>query len=834
MLIEIRDAISSREATIEDLRAIADRYNRDLPDEDVAQQWIDYAVDHPDVEIPEDVATPPVGRTEAVLSGIERNLKPFGEFAERFNPQTYITNALTDLIRPGLRAQEETAMENAMAAQASRAETQRPNYFTGGQIAGDVIGTTPFLFLGGAGIGGAGGLIGRQTPNALRMFGRAVQSGGVGVRAPARVAASTGARGARAASMASVASQAPQAATRAGRMALRLGGGATSGVAGAAMTGEDLSDAALSGAIVPILGTIARRGIGRVYDQLRGAMGDIRAAEVLRNLIAENSGQIINALKSATANARENTAQFLASQGLLTPEFAAATRIAQASDAGKPLEAVALARAAGREEQLASFRGGTTQTEAVENVNAMRQAVRDEAEPMLADTMRRADIGRTQILPAERAAAASRKTAAEESRRAAGFYRTADEQAMALNQMDDLGDPLDIEAINRQRGLVGSLEARGLDIGQRSIDAGAESRRAQAVADRLRAQGYAPIDIAPIVGRMRELAREALPNSPRRALFSRFADMLDQRAAETGGVIDGAGLHLAKREMNEFVSSVLGQTDPTAIKRGTSMMLGNAGKLINDAIDEAAGPGTPFADYNRVFSEGMRAVEVQDFARELTSLSPARFEKVVRGDDPDFVRQYLPNDFDINSVFSPQQLAAAQRLNREISADLDVAASGLRALPSELRGSLGTGARNRVMDAFQPGVKNTFARAISRIAGSIPRVSGAGVAADQLAREYSQIVSENALRSLVPALTSAPEAAQLAGVRSTNYMTGRAVENMNPAIQQVLAQTAQQYLTQPSPENVLPAREFILGYGLTEDGQQYPIYDTPQLPAGSR
>jgi len=825
MLRELRDAIGSRQATIDDLRAIADRYGRNIPNEDAAQAWLDYAEANPTVQIPDDVATPPTSRTAAVLSGMERGLKPIGEFADRLNPLSYLVDFAEDALRPGAREQREAAIENAMATQATRAEAQRPNYFTGGQIAGEVLGTAPLIFTGGGAIAGAGGLVGRQTPRTLQAFGRAIQTGGTGVRAPSRAA---------------VASGAPIAASRTGRMGLRVAGGATAGMGAAALTDQDLTDAALGGAIVPVVGTIARRGAGRVYDQLRGRMGDIRAAEILRNLISENSTAIMNALRNAPADARTNTAQFLAERGLLTPEMAAATRIAEASDVGKPLETVALARGAGREEQLASLRGGGTQTEAVENVNAMRQAVRDEAEPMLADTMRRADIGRTQILPAERAAAASRKTAAEESRRAAGFYRAADEQAMALNQMDDLGDPLDIEAINRQRGLVGSLEARGLEIGQRSVDAGAEARRAQAVADGLRAQGYAPIDIAPVVGRMRELAREALPNSPRRTLFSRFADMLEQRAAETGGVIDGAGLHLAKREMNEFVSSVLGQTDPSAIKRGTSMMLGSAGKLINDAIDEAAGPGTPFADYNRVFSEGMRGVEVQDFARELTALTPARFEKVMRGDDPDFVRQHLPNDFDINSVFSPEQLAAAQRLNREISADLDVASLGLRVLPRELRGSLGTGARNRVMDAFQPGLKNTFARAISRIAASTPRISGNGVAADQLAREYSQIVSENAMRSLAPALASAPRAAQLAGVRSTNYMTGRAVENMNPAIQQALAQTAQQYLTQPAPANVLPSQEFIpegevfLGYGVTADGQEYPLYGPAVRSAGNR
>jgi hypothetical protein len=40
MLIEMRDAIASRQATLEDLRDIADRYGRNLPAKDAdAAQW---------------------------------------------------------------------------------------------------------------------------------------------------------------------------------------------------------------------------------------------------------------------------------------------------------------------------------------------------------------------------------------------------------------------------------------------------------------------------------------------------------------------------------------------------------------------------------------------------------------------------------------------------------------------------------------------------------------------------------------------------------------------------------------------------------------------------
>ena len=156
MVSEMREAIASGQATMDDLRGIAQRYNRDIENPEAAQYWLDYAADNPGAEIPENLARPPVGRMEATLSGIERNLRPFGEFAEKLNPLSYVTDLVEDLIAPGRRQERETAIENRLAADAARAEAQRPNWFAGGQIAGDVIGTAPAIFMGGAGLAGAG------------------------------------------------------------------------------------------------------------------------------------------------------------------------------------------------------------------------------------------------------------------------------------------------------------------------------------------------------------------------------------------------------------------------------------------------------------------------------------------------------------------------------------------------------------------------------------------------------------------------------------------------------------------------------------------------------
>jgi hypothetical protein len=394
-----------------------------------------------------------------------------------------------------------------------------------------------------------------------------------------------------------------------------------------------------------------------------------------------------------------------------------------------------------------------------------------------------------------------------------------------------------VERIGEVADQAGRRADEGIE-SQLGLRGAAETQR-QAAAN-LRAQGLQPLDISGVVGRLRQQAAQAeFVNPPRFRLLSTFADNLEARARSQGGVIDAAGLYELRKSMGDTVADMLGPVDPSSLQRRTAEIVGETTPLIDDAIEQAG--GADWRQYLNTFTAGMRGVERQEFARNLERLPENRFEQVMAGNDPDYVSKVFgPGRYDINVELFGSQLPVAQRLAGEIGASRDVAASGLRELPLSMRLSLPTGARNRVTDAFQPGLKNTFARAISRIAASTPRISGTGVAADQLAREYSQIVSENAMRSLVPALASAPQAARLAGVRSTNYMTGRAVENLNPAIQQALAQTGQQYLTQPSPTNVLPSQEFIpegevfLGYGVTADGQEYPMYGPPPRSAGNR
>jgi hypothetical protein len=751
----------------------------------------------------QDAKPEPMSRTEAFVRGVERGMRPVGDVMQALDPVSNIVNYFFPSIE-----KKQTARQARLAKEAEQAVADRPGFFAGGKITGEIAATAPLIATGGGAVAATGGRLARvggqmaargttggravqKVGRATQAAGRAVQTGGMGVRAPTRTA---------------VAGKAPIAATRKGRMALRVGGGAGAGTAAAVLTDQDLTDAALAGAVIPLVGTISRRGLGYIYDKVRGRAGPVKAAEVLRNLIADNPTAIANALRDAPADARQSTAQFLADEGLLTSELAAATRIAEASNFGKPLEQQALQRAAARRAQQAELRGGETQAEAMENVSAMKAGARQTAEPYLEEAMRAANVGRNVILPLERGAGALERRADElaESgvvRRMRGLEGRSLEQLDAVFQNPEFFTPgRVVERIGEVAEQAGRRADEGIDA---QLFMRNEAARARAVAEDLRAQGYAPIDISPVVGRLRQLANDAFAVSPQRQqLFTAFANALEQRAARNGGVIDAEGLHLAKRDMNEFVASVLGQADPSALKRGTSMMLGQTQKLITDAIDEAAGPGTPFAEFNRVFSGGMRRAEQQDFARELAKLTPQRFEKVMENQDPEFVKEYFPDKIRIEDVLPPELRDTARQLNRQIAADLDVSAGGLRELPRELRGALPTGARRRVEEALEPGL-SPIARGVFRVTGGVPGISGGSIAAEQIAREYAQRMSSNAMRNLVPAMVSPQAASNLLAVRSANNKMAEFVNSLAPSVRAALGQAlvqGQMGAVQPVPE----------------------------------
>jgi hypothetical protein len=688
---------------------------------------------------------PKVSRTEAVVSGIERGMKPVAEALDYLNPLAYIPNLFFN--------ENKARKEQQLAKTAAGARTQRPNYYTGGKIAGEVIATAPAVSLGGSGLAilgreggkyaakklGARGV--KTAARAVENIGKSIARGGAGVRAPTKVAVSRGA---------------PVASSKGARIALRAAGGAGAGGIAAGLTDADISDALVSGALTPIALNVGKHGAGAVFDFMTGRVGKVRAAQIMRNLVADESSKIVDALKNAQRDIKANTAEFLAAQRLLTPELAAATRIVSGGVASKPIREVAKARAAEQNAMRTAIRGGETQTEAVSNIAAAKKALQDETGIQRDEALGLADVGRLQIVPAEREAAAAytlAKQLQDDARRLTGASKNFGDSPMFTS---------------------------GADQAQYSAgQAFADARSAAEVADNLRAQGLAPLDVSKVVANLRAEADKAEFVSPDRyKILSEFANNLERRAAKLGGTIDATGLNLARREMSAFVSSILGTTDPKALRLGTSQLVAAAQKPIDDAIDAAAGtlPGQkgPYREYLDAFSGGMKNIERQEFQRELTKLSPARFSKVMAGDDPDFVESVLGfGRNDINVELQGPALATAKKLGGEISATRAVAQTGLEDLDTAQKLSLASGAQASVREAMEPGTANFLLRGASRVVGGLPGVYGGGQFATEAEKKIAERMSTGIMRRLAPALASPSKAGDLLRVQPSTEAIDR-------------------------------------------------------------
>jgi hypothetical protein len=219
----------------------------------------------------------------------------------------------------------------------------------------------------------------------------------------------------------------------------------------------------------------------------------------------------------------------------------------------------------------------------------------------------------------------------------------------------------------------------------------------------------------------------------------------------------------------------LGTSDPKALREGTAQLVAAAQKPIDEAIDAAAGtpPGQigPYRKYLDAFSGGMKNIERQQFQRELTKLPPARFAKVMAGDDTDFVEDFFgAGRFDINTELQGPVLATAKKLGRDIDAELDVKATGLRDLPLSQRLGFAEGARTKVEGMIQPA--NVLAIG-GRLVGSVPKIGGGGVAAAQAAERLIEKKSAGVMEKLVPALAQPSRAASLLETRSAEDYVNR-------------------------------------------------------------
>lgn len=555
------------------------------------------------------ISGPKVSRTEAVLSGVAEGLRP-------------VYNLL------GGEAFQSDAMERLSQRTqqiAGEAQQSRPNYFTGGQIAGEVAATAPLVALGGGGVAAAGRGLARVAPRAgaaVERVGTAVQTGGIGSgRTAAQSAAMT--KGA-----------------RAGRLAERTAGGAIAGGAGAALVGQDAETGAMFGAGLPVIGSVLRRIGGAARDLTK--LPTLNAARIIRESLGENVEAARAAFAALPADARELARQTLVKAGIEPRTFMA---VAEGAERLRPDQVAGILgpQAAARDARLAAAGGGGTATETRGAAEMARRDVSDVTGPLRETALGNVKDTNLAVSSAERLAAQAR--AAANDMTASGFVpRMRGLEGRSTEQINLMGQRPDV------------FPEDGLLARSTEIAGGAKSRADQALATQLRlrdtardmdsivaelaAQGREPLLAAPLADTLRRQASAegVRTSSARRALLKLAKEIED--GADQNGMLNPYDLYTLRKEASDIVEKYVAssaQPSTGSKKRAAGLVIG-----FKNSVDEALGP--EFRDYLTQHQLGMQKVNMQELGGEAARLakeSPNEFIALMRGDRPKIVEGVL-------------------------------------------------------------------------------------------------------------------------------------------------------------------------------------------------
>lgn len=700
---------------------------------------------------------PEVSGFGAAVSGFERGLKPVADIARRFDPLSYLGDAL-------FGTESRDAMERRLAAAATQAQQARPNYFTAGRIAGEIAGTTPVVMAGGGAVTAAGRGLSAVAPRAgaaVERVGRAITSGGIG---SGRTAAQTSAMPLR---------------QRQAQLLERAAGGAIAGAGGAALTDQDAGAGATIGAALPAVGSIVRKLTGVLPDLAK--LPKLQAARILRESLGDNVEAARAAVASLPGDAQELVRQTLVKAGIEPRTFMG---LAADVERLRPDQAAGIleSQAAAREARLAQAAGGPTATATRAATEVARRDVSRATGPARDVALERANIAGREVPRAEALAAQARAEAERQSGLARRMTFGAERAETRLGQADDLGDVFDPAAVARERGLAGAMTQRGEQAARGAIGLRQTAQDMEDYVADLAAQGMQPLTVAPIVQQIRSMAAQpgTRADTLQRGTLVKLANQLES-LADANGVIDARDLYqLRKTGLNDIVDRLLGaRAQPSSgTKERAASLMTSIRPMIDNAI-EAAG-GTGWKDYLDLTRRGFEAVNRQELgakAAQLAKESPNEFIALMRGERPQIVEDVMGRGTGQYDIFGMALADPNRFLALKQSADELGTLNRMEELSRQ-----GSTAATELIGRERPFVSRALTRA--GLAAFPPARIGADAAQAALAGALKPRVQQQ----LAEAVTSGPNMLALMNQYPTSLRMSEAVSNLSPGMRNALAQ----------------------------------------------
>lgn len=700
-------------------------------------------------------AAPEVSRTEATLSGFGRGLKTATENIQSVDPLSLLMDAT------GFGAEGRKALSARTAAIAQQAQQSRPNYFAGGQIAGELAPAVGAGGLGGAALRGVGGALARVAPRAggvVQRVGTAMQTGGIGAgRTAAQSAAMT-------------------AGQRGGRLLERVAGGAAGGAAGAALTDQDVTTGAAFGGGLPVMASVLKRVGGAVPDLFK--LPTLKAADIVRKSLGENVDAARAAFAALPADSRELARQTLVRLGIEPRVFMA---VAEGAERLRPDEAAAIlgGQAAAREARLAQAGGGPTATATRSAAETGRREVSAATGPAREAALARTNIAGREVPAAEALAAAARARAEQESGLARRMTFGAERAETRLGQADDLGDVFDPAAVARERGLAGAMAQRGEQAAQGAIGSRQVARDMEDYVADLAAQGMQPLRVSPVVQRLRSMAGQpgTRADELQSGALEKLADRLEG-LADQNGVIDARDLYqIRKTGLNDIVDTLLSGRQPgSGTKERTASLLTSAREMIDNAIEGSGGIG--WKDYLNRTRSGFEAVNRQKLSGEAARMakeSPNEFIALMRGERPKVVEDIMgTGQYDIGgmALADPQRYQALT----QSAGELDVL-NRMSTLAGE-----GRTAANELIGRERP----RFARAATRF--GLSAFPPARIAADAAQTAMTSALAPRVQQQLATGAMGGQNMLALMNQYPTSMRASEMISQLSPETRNALAQ----------------------------------------------
>ena len=726
-------------------------------------------------------AAPEVSRTEATLSGFGRGLKTATENIQSVDPLSLLMDAT------GFGAEGRKALSARTAAIAQQAQQSRPNYFAGGQIAGELAPAVAAGGLGGAALRGVGGALARVAPRAggvVQRVGTAMQTGGIGGgRTAAQSAAMT-------------------AGQRGGRLLERVAGGAAGGAAGAALTDQDVKTGALFGGGLPVMASVLKRVGGAVPDLFK--LPTLKAAKIIRETLGNNVEAAKAALRNLSPDDRRIAEQVMEEAGVENDAFYGLGKIAQErfKQGERPIRETLESQVAPREARLAAAAGGTTMEEIRAATRAGRQAVTQDLAPLREQMYERSGRASLEVPPALRTAQELEQQAAEQSDLARRMTFGAERAETLLgrsDRFDDYAQALedgiagqritDVGKINVIRGRAGAMAQRGEQAALGAIGAREEAGDIYQMVDDLAAQGMRPMRAADLISSLR--SKMADPEILRGSLEERtIRNVIGQleKATDQNGMLNPKALGKIRRSgINDIVNRLSMQMGGVPSRTGTpeaaQATVLDLRKMIDSTLREGGG-GDLVDEFLQRSERGYAAVNRGQLSGEALRLykqepkAATEFRALVGGDRPETVRDIMkggPENESFVGAFAgdPTRLNAMQQTAREVQQ--------LNRM-GELR-SAGAGRAADIMYNAQPNlVQRGLARAVLAPFPSVRIATEGAVGAERAA------VSPYTQRNIANAYASGPNMLALMNQYPTSMRASEMVSQLSPETRNALAQ----------------------------------------------